>query len=80
MGACQLQVAACGGGAAEGESRVRPEPRGAAEPRLGARRRRRTQQNQITNPQKGSETIQAGIALQIREKEKKNQRTGTSSI
>lgn len=64
VGASELQVAASGGRAAEGESCVRPWPRGAAEPKLGARCCCRTQSNQMPHPQKGSNTVQTGTALQ----------------
>lgn len=65
MGASELQLVENGSRAAEGESCVWARPGCATEPRLGSRRRRRTQPDQIAHPQKGSEKIQAGITFYL---------------
>lgn len=63
VGASELQVAESGSGAAEGTSRVRPRPGRDTEARLGTRCCRRSSPDQAPHPQKGSETIQTGIAF-----------------
>lgn len=64
VGPSNVKVAGCWGRVAEGKSCFWPQPRGAAKAKLGAASCWRSQPDQVTHSQKGSKTLQTGIAFE----------------